>query len=114
MLEAKLEKTNLKIQHNKSLFREADITPQVYLEFKSKFQKDKIQIEQDLNLAKQKLRKTVQVDKYVKMLQFIEDLCKKDMDVIFSDEEKTKSMLNYIIESIVIYSRERKSTEKLA
>lgn len=83
-------------------------------EFKLKYedQKNKVdEVKNKLRVLEKSFDKIFNSDKYQKWLKILKTIVQEDLNILFKDKEKIWNFLEFIIEDIVLYSRDRLDTD---
>ena len=91
--------------------------PQQYLltqQWNIKYQEQKNKLDEVKNKSRvleKSFDKIFNSEKYQKWLKILKTIVKEDLNILFKDKEKIWLFLEFIIEDIVLYSRDRLDTD---
>ncbi len=109
-----INKKSMGLLNIKAMFEMDDIGIDEYRSKRDKLEKEKKELEVQKAKVKRELKKNVDEGRYKKSFKILSWLLSNKLEDIFSNPDKTHKLLSFLIEEIVVYSRNKTRKDVIA
>ena len=99
---------------NLELRKSWDIPKKEYDEEKKRLAELDVKLETEIKQLMKQQKSSLNLVWYIEALQLFKNIIWEELDKVFTDRERVKSLLNYLVEEIVVYSKKLRKNKKIS